>query len=110
MKLKVRSKNKSISFTDRVWEATKLIPKGRVTTYSSLANFLKKPRAARAVGNALNKNYYIGIVPCHRVIKSSGNVGGYVLGVDSKMLKLKKEGIRIKDNKIDLKKYFFDFR
>jgi O-6-methylguanine DNA methyltransferase len=61
-------------------------------TYKQVALFVGKPKAFRAVGNALNKNYDPQI-PCHRVIHSDGKIGGYNRGEDLKIMKLKEEGI-----------------
>ena len=63
------------------------------------------PKAYRAVGNALNKNPFLGEVPCHRVIKSDGEIGGFASGTDKKMALLIKEGIEVKDNRINLEKF-----
>lgn len=68
---------------------------------------IHRPRAARAVGNALNKNRSV-VVPCHRVIRSDGIVGGYVYGNKRKVSILKKEGVFIRNGKI-FKKDFFVF-
>ena len=76
------------------------VPLGRVTTYQNLAKRLGKPNASRAVGNALNKNPQAPKVPCHRVVKSNGEIGGYVFGVEKKIALLKKEGIETRNNKI----------
>ena len=60
-----------------VWrEITKITP-GKTRTYSELANILGKPKSARAVANACGKNPYPGPIPCHRVIRSDGSLGGY---------------------------------
>lgn len=69
-----------------------------------------KTRAYRAVGNAMNKNPYAPEVPCHRVISSDGSLGGFALGPKKKIAMLKKEGVEIKNGKIDLKKYEYKFR
>lgn len=57
----------------------------------------------------MNKNPYAPEVPCHRVIKSTGEVGGFATGTKKKIKMLKEEGIEIKNNRIDLEKYFFKF-
>lgn len=88
-------------FNQKVWAALKLIPRGRVTTYKELAEFIGKPKAARAVGNACGRNLKAPRVPCHRVVKSGGGLGGYSGGVKWKIYLLKKEGIRIKRGKIE---------
>lgn len=95
-------------FSDKVFEIVKKIPKGRVTTYKIVAEKLNT-KAYRAVGQALksNKNPKI---PCHRVVKSSGELGGYMgneTHVKAKILR--EEGIEIRKNRIDLKKYLHSF-
>lgn len=87
-------------FQKKVYEVCKLIPKGKVTTYKIVAEKLKI-KAYRAIGNALRKNKDIS-VPCHRVVKSDGTVGGYEGKINNKkkIVLLKKEGIKIKNNKI----------
>ncbi|MBL7147918.1 MAG: MGMT family protein [Nanoarchaeota archaeon] len=94
-------------FSEKVYKLCKQIPKGKVTSYKIIANKLKT-KAYRAVGNALNKNSYKD-VPCHRVIKSNGELGGYAKGTKNKIKILKKEDVKIKNNKINLKKYLFKF-
>ncbi|MEI6529046.1 MAG: MGMT family protein [Candidatus Falkowbacteria bacterium] len=71
---------------------------------------MNKPRAARAVGNALNKNTFAPQVPCHRAIRSNGEIGGFASGSKNKIRLLKKEGIEMHNNKIDLQKYFYEFK
>jgi len=93
---------------EQVWQLIKRIPKGKVTTYKEIALALNT-RAYRAIGNACNKNPYKD-VPCHRVIKSDGSIGGYKRGKNEKIRLLQKEGIEIVKGKIDLKKYFFGFK
>ena len=95
-----------MGFNQRVWNACKRIPKGKVSTYKEIAKALNT-KAHRAVGNALNKNPYAPIVPCHRVINSDGRIGGFASGTKKKIQMLRKEGIEIKDNRIDIKKYLF---
>lgn len=95
-----------MKFADRVYEVTKRIPKGKVSTYKEIAKALNC-KAYRAVGSALNKNTYAPIVPCHRVISSTGDLGGFASGIKNKIKILNKEGVEIRDNKIDLDKYFF---
>ncbi|MCX5657063.1 MAG: MGMT family protein [Candidatus Omnitrophica bacterium] len=71
-------------FQQRVYKVVKKIPKGEVRSYKWVAEQIGKPRAYRAVGQALNKNPYLEIIPCHRVICSSGSLGGYSLGTQKK--------------------------
>ncbi|MCP3686410.1 MAG: MGMT family protein [bacterium] len=94
------------SFNERVWSITKKVPKGKVTTYAEIARKMKC-KAYRAVGNALNKNPYKS-VPCHRVVKSDGSVGGFARGTKNKIMMLKKEKVDIKKNSvIDFKEVFY---
>ena len=81
-------------FKERVLEIVSKIPRGRVLMYKEVARRAGGPRAWRAVGNILNKNYDQKI-PCHRVIRSDGKIGGYNRGVRKKKLVLQKEGIMI---------------
>ena len=97
------------SFNEKVWNACKLIPKGKVSTYAEIAKTIGKNKASRAVGNALNKNPFAPIVPCHRVVQSNGSIGGFADGTSKKISMLKKEGIEIKNNKINLNKFLFKF-
>lgn len=101
------------SITCKVLKLLKEIPKGKVTTYKELAiacNF----KCYRAIGQILKRNPRPDLYPCYRVIKSDGRIGGYS-GSDPKSIKrkiglLKKDGIKIKNGKIDLNKYLFRFR
>ncbi len=81
-------------FERAVLRATRQIPKGHVTTYSALAARIGRPRAARAVGNALAKNPIPLFVPCHRVI-GTGGVGGFSYGLDVKVKLLQLEGVSL---------------
>ncbi len=87
-------------FQKRVYEVVKKIPKGNAMTYREVAKLAGFPKAFRAVGNALNKNPNPKTIPCHRVVKSSGKVGGFKRGIFRKIALLKKEGIIIKNGKI----------
>ncbi|HLC54288.1 MAG TPA: MGMT family protein [Candidatus Nanoarchaeia archaeon] len=92
------------SFTERCYTLLKKVPRGKVTTYKALAHALNT-KAYRAVGNAMNKNPYAPQVPCHRVINSDGSLGGFASGIGNKISLLKKEGIVIEDNRINLEKF-----
>ena len=96
------------TFNERVYDKLRLVPKGKVTTYGELAKSINS-KAYRAVGRVMNKNPYAPKVPCHRVINSNGSTGGFASGVKDKIKLLEKEGIEVKNNKIDLKKYLFKF-
>ena len=73
------------------------IPKGQTRTYSQIARAIGKPHAARAVGNALAKNPLAPIIPCHRVVRSDGKLGGYSAkgGMDRKRMMLEREGVKL---------------
>lgn len=81
-------------FQQKVLKIVSQIPKGRTLSYKQVAQRAGSPRAYRAVGNTLNKNYDPKI-PCHRVIRSDGKVGGYNRGINKKIKVLKKEGVEI---------------
>ena len=70
-------KLKGTKFQLKVWEEIKKIPKGSVKTYKEIAYILGKPNSSRAVANACAKNPLIIEIPCHRVIRSDGLLGGY---------------------------------
>ena len=81
-------------FQEKIYKIVRKIPKGKVLTYKELAKLAGKPRAFRAVGNILNKNQDPKI-PCHRVIRSDGRLGGYNRGVYKKRFLLQQEGVKI---------------
>ena len=68
---------KGTKFQLKVWKYLKTIPKGKVKTYKQVAISIKSPKSARAVANACAKNPYAPKIPCHRVIRSDGTLGGY---------------------------------
>ncbi|MEW6481741.1 MAG: MGMT family protein [bacterium] len=78
-------------FQKRVYKAVLSIPKGETRTYEWVAQRIGNPKAARAVGNALSKNPCPIIIPCHRIIRKNGKLGGYIRGKEEKMALLKKE-------------------
>ena len=78
-------------FRQKVYNIVRRIPKGKTMTYGQVAAAIGQPRAARAVGNALNKNPFAPMVPCHRVIRSDGSVGGFAGGSQKKLQLLKRE-------------------
>jgi methylated-DNA-[protein]-cysteine S-methyltransferase len=79
-------------FSEKVYEVVSKIPSGKTLTYKEVAIKTGNPKAYRAVGNILNKNYNPNI-PCHRVVRSDGKTGGYNRGADEKVKKLKYEGV-----------------
>jgi methylated-DNA-[protein]-cysteine S-methyltransferase len=82
-------------FQKKVWVALCKIPKGTTVTYAQLARTIGKPKAMRAVANAVGANPFAPDVPCHRVVRSDGKLGGYsgLGGVATKIKLLKKEGV-----------------
>ena len=84
-------------FQLKVWNYLKTIPKGKVKTYKEVAIGIKMPKAARAVANACAKNPYAPKIPCHRVIRSDGGLGGYSGpgGIRQKMRILRSEKVKI---------------
>ena len=82
------------NFSQKVYLVVSNIPEGKTLTYKEVAILAGKPKAYRAVGNILNKNFNPKI-PCHRVIRSDGKTGGYNRGFRNKRIILKKEGVII---------------
>jgi methylated-DNA-[protein]-cysteine S-methyltransferase len=93
----------------KVYEKLLKVPKGKVTTYGELAKAVGLKNGQRAIGRIMNKNPFPVIVPCHRVILSSGKIGGYAWGEKIKTNMLSKEGVRIKKGKILDKDKIFRF-
>lgn len=102
-------RNSIYSFSQQVYEVVKRIPSGKVATYGQIAAILCKSKAARAVGQALNKNPQAPIVPCHRVVDARGHLRGFAQGLRVKEKLLKNEGIKVVNGFIDLKKYRLEF-
>ena len=88
---------KGTKFQIKVWKYLKNIPKGKVRTYKQVAIAINSPRSARAVANACAKNPYSPKIPCHRVIRTDGGLGGYSGpgGIKTKKKLLKLEGISL---------------
>ncbi len=97
-----------LNFSERCYLLLRKVPKGKVTTYTEIARALNS-KSYRAVGNAMrkNKNHKI---PCHRVVKSNGEIGNYNLGIKKKIEILRKEGVQIKNSKINFDKYLYKFK
>jgi methylated-DNA-[protein]-cysteine S-methyltransferase len=108
-----------MGFSGNVFQAAKKVPAGKVTTYSEIARCIGSPNAARAVGNALagNRNPHYNrpaqnmdcSVPCHRVVRSDGAIGGFLgkRGAGPKAGLLRAEGVAVKHGRIDMKLFFF---
>ena len=87
---------KGTKFQVKVWKYLVTIPKGKVKTYKQVAIGINRPKSARAVANACAKNPYAPKIPCHRVIRTDGGIGGYSGkgGVKTKKMLLKNEGFK----------------
>ena len=88
------------SLRKKVFQVVKKIPRGKVISYKKIAELVGNPRAWRAVGNILNKNPNPKTIPCHRIIKSNGEIGGYKYGTKRKISLLRKEGVVIKNGRV----------
>ena len=88
---------KGTFFQKKVWNYLKKIPKGRIKTYKQVAIGINRPKSARAVANACAKNPYAPKIPCHRVIRSDGRLGGYSGkgGIKQKLRLLRSENVAI---------------
>jgi O-6-methylguanine DNA methyltransferase len=93
----------------RIYEAVKMIPRGKVATYGKVAELAGDKKMARAVGNALHKNPDPDSIPCYRVVNSKGRLAGeFAFGGAGEQAKLlEADGIEVVDGKVDLKKYGF---
>ena len=91
---------KGTKFQIKVWKYLKTIPKGKVKTYKQVAIGINRPKSARAVANACGNNPYAPKIPCHRVVRSDGNLGGYSGsgGINAKKKLLRNEGFRFKSH------------
>lgn len=93
-----------MDFSEKVYELLRKVPRGKVTTYKILACKLET-KAYRAVGQAMKNNPYAPEVPCHRVVKCDGRIGGFMgktagVKIESKIRMLNAEGVEVKDGKI----------
>ena len=99
-----------MTLSTKVYRKLLQVPKGKVTTYGELAKAVGLKNGQRIIGMIMKKNPYPVIVPCHRVVKSDGKIGGYVYGERVKSSMLTNEGIKIKNGKIidfDKEKFYF---
>lgn len=99
-------------FAAKVYQLTSEVPRGKVTTYGTIASKMGKPRASRAVGAALRANPTPIVVPCHRVVKQDGGLGGYggPTGTGRKAELLREEGVAVRGGRVDLSKFLFTWR
>jgi methylated-DNA-[protein]-cysteine S-methyltransferase len=99
-----------LNLEHQIYKKLTEVPEGKVTTYAELAKAVGLKNGQRIIGQIMKKNPYPVIIPCHRVVKSDGTVGGYAYGGDIKTNMLQKEGIKIHDGKIlDWNKKYYKF-
>ena len=95
---------------EKVYKKLLEVPKGKITTYRELAKAIGLKNGQRVIGKIMNKNPYPVIIPCHRVIKSDGKIGGFAWGEKVKAKMLSNEGIKIGNGKIlDMEKSIYRF-
>ena len=99
-----------MNLEQKIYKKLLEVPKGQITTYGELAKAVGLKNGQRIVGKIMNKNPYPVIVPCHRVVMSTGKIGGYAFGENVKTKLLNDEGIQIKNGKIiDLENRVYRF-
>ena len=99
-----------MNLEQKIYKKLLEVPKGQITTYGELAKAVGLKNGQRVIGKIMNKNPYPVIVPCHRVVMSTGKVGGYAYGEKIKTKMLNDEGIQIKNGKIlDLENRIYRF-
>jgi AraC family transcriptional regulator of adaptative response/methylated-DNA-[protein]-cysteine methyltransferase len=79
------------AFQEAVWQELRKIPEGETRSYADVAAAIGKPKAVRAVGSANGANHVAVLIPCHRVVRSDGSMGGYAYGLEIKQMLLEKE-------------------
>ncbi|WP_371504667.1 MGMT family protein [Nitrosopumilus adriaticus] len=89
-----------MNLEQKIYKKLLQVPKGQITTYGELAKAVGLKNGQRVVGRIMNKNPYPVIIPCHRVVMSTGKIGGYAYGEHIKAKMLSDEGIKIKNGKI----------
>lgn len=103
---RVKKEEKEMSFSEKVYQVTQKIPPGKVATYGLIAAEMGKPKAARAVGNALHNNPNPKTIPCYRVVNRKGRLAP---GFKEQKGKLLKEGVNFKDkNHVNLEKHLWE--
>ena len=90
-----------MNLEQHVYKKLMNIPKGHVTTYGDLAKAVGLKNGQRIIGKIMNKNPYPVLIPCHRVVMSTGKIGGYAYGEDVKTKMLSNEGVQIKNGRIE---------
>ena len=95
---------------ERIYKKLLQVPYGKITTYGELSRSVGLKNGQRVVGQIMKKNPFPVIIPCHRVVKSNGDIGGYAFGINVKKTMLSKEGICIKKDMIEnFKNIYFKF-
>ena len=89
-----------MNLQQKIYKKLLEVPKGQITTYGELAKAVGLKNGQRAIGKIMNKNPYPVIIPCHRVVMSTGKIGGYAYGENVKTKMLTDEGIKIQNGKI----------
>lgn len=98
-----------MNVVEYTYQLVRQIPHGKVSTYGAVAKALGNKGYARAVGKYMNKNPNADTMPCFKIVKSDGTLGGFGLGIKDKIRRLNEDGIDVKDNKIvNFEKVFFD--
>jgi len=95
-----------MNLEQRVYKKLLDVPKGQITTYGELAKAVGLKNGQRVIGKIMNNNPYPVLVPCHRVVMSTGKIGGYAYGEHIKIKMLNDEGIKIKNGKITSFEFF----
>ena len=99
-----------MNIQQKIYKKLLEVPKGQITTYGELAKSVGLKNGQRAVGKIMNKNPYPVIIPCHRVVMSTGKIGGYAYGEHVKTKMLSDEGIKIQNSKVvDLENIIYRF-
>jgi len=89
-----------LNIEEKIYQKLLQVPSGYVTTYGELAKAINLKNGQRVIGQIMKKNPFPVIVPCHRVVKSDGTIGGYAYGTEIKKNMLTKEGLKFSSNKI----------
>lgn len=98
-----------MTFSQKVYEYLKTVPKGRVVTYGMIAAAIGSPRAARQVGNALHRNPTPVVIPCHRVVNRDGRLAPAFAfgGIEKQAELLRAEGVEVEDGYVNVQKYIW---
>jgi len=90
-----------LNITEKIYKKLLQVPPGKITTYGELSRAVGFENGQRVIGQIMKKNPFPVIIPCHRVVKSNGDIGGYAFGINVKKTMLSKEGICIKKDRIE---------